>query len=365
MDNAFYTSGITDYQAALQEYANELNNEKITEEKLDKPIDEYNETLKEITEPLGVSLIHEPVASAVKAGFKKVLGRTTEAAGKAVGRAAQGDLQGAGRALTQPLREGAGELRNLAARGRTIATNLSDRTRAGVNGIRGGRAIRAPAPDPAPPTPAGAGTIGDRPVPRVYEPGGDIPPPPPRSAPGFAEAPVDPTFEAQRQAGIAQALKGEPVEVSAFDPPARPPAQLGTRDIPDRPNLQQVLRGDAGDPFSSPRGLSQARGLTQASAASEGDSVGTAALRDAARGARTAARSVVRTGVTTGLEEGGLETAAGIAGETAAAEGGANPIADVIAGVLGIGTLLSGIFGGKKEPEPSAPEFIPSAQFGI
>lgn len=364
MDNAFYTSGITDYQAALQEYANELNNEKITEEKLDKPIDEYNETLKEITEPLGVSLIHEPVASAVKAGFKKVLGRTTQAAGRAVSRATQGDLQGAGRALTQPLREGAGELRQLAARGRTIASNLSDGTRAGVNSLRGGRAIRPPVGDPAAPTPAGAGTIGDRPVPRVYEPGGDIPPPPPRSAPGFAEAPVDPTFEAQRQAGIAEALKGEPVEVSAFDPPARPPAQFlrGARAPGETPGDEPF---SSADPFSSPRGLSRARGLTQASAANEGDSAATSALRDAARGAQRAARSVVRTGLSTGLEEGGLETAAGIAGETAAAEGGANPIADVIAGVLGIGTLLSGIFGGKKEPEANAPEFIPSAQFGI
>ena len=361
MDNAFYTSGITDYQAALQEYANELNNEKITEEKLDKPIDEYNEQLKEITEPLGVSLIHEPVASAVKAGFKKVLGKTTQAAGRAVGRATQGDLQGAGRALTQPLRDGAADLRQLAARGRTIASNLSDGTRAGVNSLRGGRAIRPPVGDPAAPTPAGAGTIGDPPVPRVYQPGGDIPPPPPRSAPGFAEAPVDPTFEAQRQAGIAEALKGEPQVVSAFDPPARPPARLGTRAPGQTPGDDPF---SSADPFSSPRGLSQARGLTQASAANEGDSAATSALRDAARGARTAARSVVRTGATLG-EETGLETAAGIAGETAAAEGGANPIADVIAGVLGIGTLLSGIFGGKKEPEASAPEFIPSAQFGI
>ncbi len=341
MDSAFYTEGITNYDQALQEYSNELNNKSITQAEMDKPVDEYNEKLREVTEPLGVALLDKPLLKTAKKGVEKLLGKTAKSAVNATRNAArsalEGDLRGAGRALTQPLRDAQSQLGELTGRARVSASDLSDSTRSAVNSLRAGRNIRPAAPELSTPKPAGAGAINDPIVPKantpIYEAGGKIPPPPSESAPGFAEAPVDPRFQVR-----STLASDKPIEIGADEP------------------------------FSQPRTLSS-RIVTPKEAGvvdEEADSTLSSALRSATKSVSKAAASQVAggAGAESGLEA-GLSTASGLADDVAATQGGADVIADVVAGALGLGSLLSGIFGGKPEPEIHSPEFIPSAQFGI
>jgi hypothetical protein len=347
MDNAFYTEGVTNYDQALQEYANELNNKAITQASIDKPIDEYNEKLTGVSEPIGVALLDKPLLKTAKRGVEKLLGKTAKSAVKAGRQAArsalEGDLRGAGRALTQPLRDAQSQLGEIAGRVRVQAVDLSDSSRGAVNSLRAGRNIRPAAPELSTPKPAGAGAINDPIVPKANAPifeeppvggaAGDIPPPPSITAPGFAEAPIDPRFVARTQITTAD----RPTEI------------------------------DAGDPFSQPRTLSS-RIVTPKEAGAvdeEADSTLSSALRNASKSVSKATAQQIAGGSERTAAETTLGALSEGADDFAAAQGGGDVAADVVAGALGLGSLLSGIFGGKAEPELHTPEFIPSAQFGI
>ena len=348
MDNAFYTEGVNNYDQALQEYANELNNKAITQASIDKPIDEYNEKLTGVSEPIGVALLDKPLLKTAKRGVEKLLGKTAKSAvnaGRQAARSAlEGDLRGAGRALTQPLRDAQSQLGEIAGRVRVQATDLSDSSRGAINSLRAGRSIRPPAPELSTPKPAGAGAINDPIVPKANTPifeepplggaAGDIPPPPSIRVPGFAEAPIDPRFAPRTT--ITTAVR--PTEI------------------------------EAGDPFSTPRTIYTKvtnQAPAEAAADEEADSTLTSALRTASKSVSKATAEQIASGGERTAASSTLGALSEGADDFAAAQGGGDVVADVVAGALGLGSLLSGIFGGKAEPELHTPEFIPSAQFGI
>lgn len=137
-----------EYQQALEGYARELNSKANVQEQNDKEADKYNGIISGIAEPVGTALIH-PVAknlfeNQVKPALRKALGRGSRAVART------------GRQAVADLRDGVNPLDNIASEARqtlsgvrgavsevgdNLESALSDSGRALVNNARalGGR----------------------------------------------------------------------------------------------------------------------------------------------------------------------------------------------------------------------------------
>lgn len=132
-----------EYQQALEAYARELNSKANVQEQNDKEADRYNSIISGITEPVGTALIH-PVAknlfeNQVKPALRKALGRGARA------------VERTGRQAVADLRDGVNPLDNIASEARqtlsgvrgavsevgdNLQSALSDSGRALVNNAR-------------------------------------------------------------------------------------------------------------------------------------------------------------------------------------------------------------------------------------
>jgi hypothetical protein len=150
--------------------------------------------------------------------------------------------------------------------------------------------------------------------------------------------------EAAQRARIDAATKGEFPE-----PPAKAADDLGRNVDAIGEDAGEAAAADGTDSLGQDLAAQGGRQIAKAI----GKGVGKTAAEVAAEGAEEAGTDAALEG-------------AGVAADAAAgAEGGLNPVADVIAGAVGLATLLGGIFGEKKAKVAATPEFIPSSQFGI
>ena len=301
------------YQRALEGYTNAVTVEQTDQAKLNREADDYNEELTGITDPIGMLVGGKGVEGLVQKGLKKVLGKS----------------------VTEKI----GELRQRAVNERAIG-DLDE-----IVQEKKGLDLAGRTQQPRPPT------QGE----------GDSPQPDPTNADEL-ETPDADTLraniqasqdrldrlqledEGDQRAAIDAATKGEFPE-----PPAKPTGDLG-RNV-------DALGEDAGE--------AAAQDGTDALGQDLADQGGKQIAKAIGKGFGKTAADIAAEGA----EEAGTEaalSAAGVAADAAAgAEGGLNPIADVIAGAVGLATLLGGIFGEKKAKVAPTPDFIPSAQFGI
>lgn len=293
------------YQRALEGYTNAVTVEQTDQGKLNRDADEYNEELTGITDPIGMLVGGKGVEGLVQKGLKKVLGKSvTEKIGELRQRAVN--------------ERGISDLQEL--RDRVAPNDLAGRTQQPRPSVRG----EGDSPQPDPTTASEAGQPVER---------------PPADSDTLDSLEVE--SEADQRAAIDAATKGEFPE-----PPA---ADLG-RNV---------------DSIASDAGEAAARDGTDSLGQDLADQGGRQIAKAIGKGfGRTAAEVAATT-----AEEAGTDAAlegAGVAADAAAgAEGGLNPVADVIAGAVGLATLLGGIFGEKKAKVAATPDFIPSAQFGI
>lgn len=394
MDSNFFTQGSTNYQNALQEYTNTLSREKIDEEKVEKPVDEFNQKLAEVTEPIGSAIIHQPALDITKAGIKKILGKEGQKkALSAVQKLKGGDIRGAvsdGSDALTAARQGVSDQAEGLQRAVDRVNSGIEADNGGADGVsqgtfrrllgKAGQAIKQKLGFSAEPETATPDDAAGRPT-------------------TVAELPEDeeiPQVELDQTQQRLYRLSPMGQNAAQEEIVTHPDFNLNTGDDPEAMAGNQKIIDNAitrqeqlegfqhpGEPLGAPPPPPPEEvGPTappppppiasDAAEVGESDSSGLAALKSAAQTskqlAKTAAKSAAK-GLAEGAE-GGLESALGtaseIADETAAAQGGADPFADVAAGAIGLASILAGVFGGKKEAAPpTGPEFIPSAQFGI
>ena len=326
--------------AALQEYSNSLALGRDKEAKEDAKIDDYNDKLQSVLEPIGAKLIEEPAKDLIKGTVKGIARRVTKK-GEDIVR--QGVQKAADRLGVEP-----GDLVQL-------RSNL-------LEGVRN----------------------------RFGKAASDIP----TTARLQVEATSEPKVKLLR---LGRGKLRDRVRVSRADKPleesgfgvdddaisalARTP---GTREqglldqlAPLRAQIQQTkaLRDFRASADIPPEQLLEAKPAppvarpdTQLEQGAE-PPLG-ASLEDGAEGeagdvgksiAKQATKKVVKTGLKDAAETAGKEFA-----EIEAAGGGPeDPLSDVVAGVVGLGTLLGGLFGGKHHESRPAMPINPSTNYGI
>ena len=411
MDSAFFQEGVGDYEQALQDYTNTMNREKVEEDALEKPVDQFNSTLQEVGDPIGAALLHKPLLKLVKKGLEKTLGKVAKTGQKVVGdaaeRVAKGDVRGAARTLGKgaqdaindtraAVKQTASDLQGVAERTVTAGTEVSDK-------LAGQLGLRTSTPQaPAPATTESSTASIEQELPLRPEPDllGESPPSFSTAGPAIEEA----AGKTPQLDDLASRL-GTTSDRLATSSTDEISSALNTDALTSgRPLLSSnagayktsladaqregrgFLRGDstiaratkAADPIAD-----DAARPAQA-AAGEGDQQAGGALRQAVQETQTggAGGAEASTAADASLEAGGgaaadiatqtaapiadgLTTAAEGASIAAGAEGGLNPFADVGAAILGLASILGVTFGGKHAVHESDPEFIPSAQFGI
>ena len=405
MDEGMYSEGTGAYNEALQNYTNEMDREQITDKKIQDKVDAYNQEMQTIVDPIGAALLHKPALTMVKAGVKKVLGKVTgevgEGVSKAAARIAAGDAQGGADALTATARNLAGIARDGTGRLAGAVSNASDSTLARVNALRPGKPslTTGRAAPSAGSTDQATGTIADRNAeldgvfksgePTVVDPfaptsGAAIP------EPGTASSVM---FKIDAQAAAERAAKGgatlddvgtaaasaAPAEVQVAAPAvtsgttdAGQALYTGTLTAQRDPQLAARLQNRSKflDNFNKDAATSLDQGAAE-SASTESHAV--SALKSAAKNVPKGNIQGKLLGAdeegATALESGGLDASAGLeagADAAAAAEAGLNPIADLVALIAGIGSIVGATEGTKKANLPTEQSVsIPSAQFGI
>ncbi len=300
MNELFGARDLSAYQASLEGYTNAVTREATDQSKLNKEADEYNETLTGITDPIGLLVGGKPVEELVKKGLKKALGKTVES----VVSKAKGAINDKAKINIDDLLKG--DIR---------AKDLAKRTQ-----------------EPRP-TPQGEGDLVEPRPTNIQET-------------RFDESMIP------KQQQIPEGA-GEIAEGAEADAPSTIPAE-------DVAKLTQPPPSASGtDEIAGEAGAAAEEDGTDSAIKSAAEKVSQLGGKLTGKLAKSAAKEGIEGGTSALLD--GVETGADIA---AGSEGGLNPVADVIAGAVGLATLLGGIFGEKKAQVAAAPTFIPSAQFG-
>ncbi len=441
MDEGMSVEGLGNYYRSLQQYTNNLSNEKLEEDEADKKADTYNAIESSITEPIGGLFLHHPVntlleKTGAKKAVKKALGAARKKITDAARKAVSGDLDGAKAELNPDgteLREG---LEKVANKGKNVVSDIGEQARNGLSKLTG-RTLKAPAPSEeielttfkeptqgdlstqsiVPKAEAQAGDEGEElfqglskakagPLfPEVSEPTVVDPfaynPDPAAQKLGFTEDDIGDLAKMSPEDMISHInaramVRGVKTVDHAIADASRASGRTGSemagtqeggdstiaRALGTKPESAPLTEGgaapqappepqppaDVGPGAAAPKPPAAPDPAAAGTSADGADSGASAALKAAAKGGEKDANSI-KSALASGTEEGGEESALLAANEglddAAAAEGGANPFADVAAAVLGIGTLLFGALDHKTATTPHYAEFIPSAQFGI
>lgn len=324
--------------AALQEYSNSLALGRDKQAEEDAKIEDYNSKLQSVLEPIGAKLVEEPARELIK-GTVKGIARRVAKKGEEVVR--EGVQKAADRLGVKP--EDLVRLRSRVTEGvRTLgksARDIPSSTRLQVEATsepkvkllrmkpkERGR-IRVSRAD-KPVEESGFGVDDDAisalaRTPGTREQGLLDQLAPLRAQIQQTKALRD--FRATQEIPQEQLLKAKPAP-----PVARPDTELEQGEEPPLgASLENGAEGEAGD---------------------VGESI-----------AKQATKKAVKTGLKDAAETAGKEFA-----EIEAAGGGPeDPLSDVVAGVVGLGTLLGGVFGGKHHESRPAMPINPSTNYGI
>jgi hypothetical protein len=324
--------------AALQEYSNSLALGRNKQAEEDAKIDDYNDKLQSVLEPIGAKLIEEPAKDLIK-GTVKGIARRVAKKGEDVVR--QGVQKAADRLGVKP-----GDLVRLRSRVtegiRTLGKGASDvptsarlqveatsepkvkLLRLGKGKARG--KIRVSRAD-KPVEESGFGVDDDAISALARTPG--------TREQGLLDqlAPLRAQIQQTKALRDFRATADIPpeqlLEAKPEPPAAKPDTQLEQGEERAVGGIEQGAEGEAGD---------------------VGKSI-----------AKQATKKAVKTGLKDAAETAGKEFA-----EIEAAGGGPeDPLSDVVAGVVGLGTLLGGVFGGKHHESRPAMPINPSTNYGI
>ena len=325
--------------AALQEYSNSLALGRDKEAKEDAKIDDYNDKLQSVLEPIGAKLIEEPAKDLIK-GTVKGIARRVAKKGEDVVR--QGVQKAADRLGVKP--EDLVRLRSRVTEGiRTLGKGASDipttarlqveaTTEPKVKLLRLGRGklrdrVRVSRAD-KPVEESGFGVDDDAISALARTPG--------TREQGLLDqlAPLRAQIQQTKALRDFRASADIPpeqlLEAKPAPPVARPDTQLEQgAEPPLGASLEDGAEGEAGD---------------------VGKSI-----------AKQATKKVVKTGLKDAAETAGKEFA-----EIEAAGGGPeDPISDLVAAGVGLSALLTGVFGGKHHESRPAMPINPSTNYGI
>jgi hypothetical protein len=323
---------------ALQEYSNSLASKKDAEAKENEKVDDYNEKLQSILEPIGAKLVEEPARDLIKGAVKGIARRITKKGEEVV---KEGVRRAADRLGVKP--EDLVALRQRVTAPRTLGRSATD-------------IPKAPRVNTEP---------IDQKTTRLLK----LRPKQSRGAKtGASEEPVEESAFGTDDSSIA-AIARNPLtrEQGVLDQLAPMRAQIAnvkvlrdfkaTADLPS----EQLLEAKPEPPAARPdtqleQGEERAVGGLEEGAEGEAGDVGKSI-------AKKATKQAVKSGLkeaaeTTGeeLTELGTDTALG-------SEFG--PAGTIVGGIIGLGTLLAGVFAGKHHHESAVLPINPSTNYGI
>ena len=334
MNELFGARDLSAYQANLEGFTNAVTREATDQSKLNKATDDYNSELTGITDPVGLIVGGKPIETLVKKGLKKTLGKTIDAIGYRVQEAVN--------------ERGIGDLKEI-VRNKGGGYDLAGRTNQPRPTPTGEGDPVAPAPTSA----SEAGTAIERPPAPSGEP-----------EPTLGEAARDPEVFANA--------------IEKYQPELHSAGQDVVETFRGQVNTNPVLQEAHDLPISKLPAPQTAKAVTSDGAAEPPISSGAAAPAEedgadslgqqiADQGGKFVSKIASKIAGKEGTQVGTdaiLDGVGAAADAAAGAEGGLNPVADVVAGAIGLATLLGGIFGEKKPKEAQAPQFIVSSQFG-
>lgn len=326
------------YAQALQEYSSSLATKRDAEEKENAKVDDYNDKLQSVLEPIGAKLTEEPAKDLIKGVVKGVARRITKKGEEVVKQGVQkvADRLGVNpedlvalrqRVLTAP--RTLGRLANDIPKAPRVNTEAIDRKTTRLLKLR---------PKPS----RGAKT-------------------------GVSEEPVEESaFGVDDNSIESLARNTITKEQGTLDQLAPMRAQLqgvqvlrdfkATADVPEA----QLLEARA-EP-TAPRPDTQ---LEQGEEPPLGSSLEDGAEDEAGDVGKSLANKATKQAVKSGLED-AVKTAGTEFAEIEAVGGGPEDIgADIVGGIVGLGTLLGGVFGGKHHHESPVLPINPSTTYGI
>lgn len=324
------------YAQSLQEYSSSLASKRDAEAKEDAKVDDYNDKLQSVLEPIGAKLVEEPAKDLIKGVVKGVARRITKKGEEVVKRGVQSV---ADRLNVNP--EDLVALRSRITAPRTLgklATDIPKAPRVSTQAI-------------------------DRKTTRLLK----LRPKPSRGAKtGASEEPVEESaFGVDDNSIESLARNTITKEQGLLDQLAPMRAQLqnvkvlrdfkSTADVPEA----QLLEAKPAPPLAKPdtqleQGEERAVGGLEEGAEDEAGDVGKSI-------AKQATKQAVKAGLKDVAETAGTEFA-----EIVGAGGGPEDIgADIVGGIVGLGTLLGGVFGGKHHHESPVLPINPSTTYGI
>jgi hypothetical protein len=321
---------------ALQEYSNSLASKRDAEAKENEKVDDYNEKLQSVLEPIGAKLVEEPARELIKGAVKGIARRITkkgeEVVKAGVRRAA--DRLGVNSEDLVALRQRVTAPRSLGK----LATDIPKAPRVSTEPI-------------------------DEKTTRLLK----LRPKPSRGAKtGASEEPVEQSaFGVDDDAISAIARNPLTREQGVLDQLAPMRAQIAnvkvlrdfksTADLPE----SQLLEAKPAPPVARPdtqleQGEERAVGGLEEGAENEAGDVG-----------KSIAKRATKKAVTSGLEDAAKTAGTEFAEIEAAGGGPEDPVSTVIGGIIGLGTLLGGVFGGKHHPESAVLPINPATNYGI
>ena len=325
------------YAQALQEYSSSLATKRDAEAKEDAKVDDYNDKLQSVLEPIGAKLVEEPAKDLIKGVVKGVARRITKKGEEVVKSGVQrvADRLGVNPDDLVALRSRITAPRSLGK----LSTDIPKAPRVNTEAI-------------------------DRKTTRLLK----LRPKPSRGLKtGVSEDPVEESaFGVDDDSITALARSTITKDQGLLDQLAPLRAQLGkvqvlrdfkaTADIPEA----QLLSAKPEPPLAKPDTQ-----LEQGEEPPLGASLEDGAEDEAGDVGKSIAKKATKQAVKAGLKD-VAERAGTEFGEIVGAGGGPEDIgADIVGGIVGLGTLLGGVFGGKHHHESPVLPINPSTTYGI
>ncbi|NND24089.1 MAG: hypothetical protein HKN86_05280 [Acidimicrobiia bacterium] len=327
------------YAQALQEYSSSLASKRNAEEKEDAKVDDYNDKLQSVLEPIGAKLVEEPARDLIKGAVKGIARRITKKGEEVV---KSGVQRVADRLGVNP--EDLVALRTRVTAPRTLGklpTDIPKAPRVNTEPI-------------------------DRKTTKVLK----LRPKPSRGAKtGVSEEPVEESaFGVDDDSITALARSTITKDQGLLDQLAPLRAQLGnvqvlrdfkaTADIPE----EQLLSAKPEPPLAKPDTQ-----LEQGQEPPLGSSLEDGAEDEAGDVGKSIAKQATKQALKTGVKEAAETTGEELTelGTDAALGSEFGPAGTIVGGLIGLGTLLGGVFGGKHHHENPVMPINPSTTYGI